>query len=337
MKKENIQAHLRLPNIDKLVNDKSGIQQLRVTSKALFIDHSILVSKDFYSSTEISYLPQKNVLKVKLDFNATFQQDVIAQSISVAHQKDESFEKIMSACKAELHNLGKNFSALMIMASGSGQLTPYLLEHLSPCNIRKISHKIYSVDISQTMSDNGRINFYKTGEMSNYAIDYNPVTADCTSYTMLQESIPELSQLDPLLVISHGGARYFVMGNERALLESFRQYPSGSSMIITEVGDENYKLLHNLVAMADAINGLNVSVSPQQDTLEQYYFWNLTFYYFLMQQYQKLPSFQTLIDNFLAEQNITNTHNYQWLVSLILLEIAGMRKQTVHTVQIDRC
>ncbi len=312
--------------------------QLRFSAKDIFIQNKTLLYQDFYTESNFSYVPQKNSLNKHLNFNQTFQKDIIAASISIAHQNDESFLEIIKACESQLNDRNNRFSALMILASGSGHLASELIEKLSPYHFKQINHKIYGVDISPTMADASQKNFDKKSTGRKASITYSPVKGDCTSYSNLREVIPELSQKQPLLVISHGGARYFVKDREKELLKSFCQYPSGSSIIITEVGIENYELLNKLAILANAQPQLDRVVYPDQNTTHLYSFWNLTYYYFLMQQYDQLDPFRGLIDNFLKSEKIVSEINisnldYLWQVSQALLAIAGTRKQPVYTLK----
>jgi len=328
---ENTKKHLNFYNNQHLLN------QLRWASKEIFIGNNIFSHKDFYVEDDMNYLPKKMLLKEILNLNETFQKNIIAASIATAHQKDDSFRKITDSCRSKLNGINSKFSSLLILANGSGQLVSYLINNLTNSNIKNINYKIYGVDISQTMSHFGETNFYKNQSPKGKDIVYYPVTADCTSWLALQTAIPELLQNRPVLTISHGGARYFIEDKEQEFLNSFCHYPAGSYLIITEVGIENYELIKKLAVMADTKLNLDVVISPCKSVNNFYDCWNLTYYYFLMQQYEQSAIFCQFIDEFLKNKHIKfigSNHNHLNQVSLTLLEIAGTRKQPIYSLDI---
>jgi O-methyltransferase involved in polyketide biosynthesis len=97
--------------------------------------------------------------------------------------------------------------------------------------------------------------------------------------------IPELSQNTPVLIVSHGGARYFAENGENRFLESVSAFPKESRVIVTEVGFELYKLMYNLACTADSIPNLDVFDFSDIESTSHHNCWNLSYYYFLTQQF----------------------------------------------------
>jgi hypothetical protein len=298
--------------------------------KEFLLSNELLCEESFYQETEISYIPRKSVLKKIIGFKNTFKQNSIAKFISMAHQRDESFDIIIQTCRSALNS--QKFSCLIILASGSGQLASHLLSELEYTHIQNISEKIYGVDISHTMSA------YGAKKLSTVSyIDYIPVATDCTSSECMKFWIPELSQNTPVLIVSHGGARYFAENGENRFLESVSAFPKESRVIVTEVGFELYKLMYNLACTADSIPNLDVFDFSDIESTSHHNCWNLSYYYFLTQHYTQSPLFRSFIDELIGyPQNGLDAEcrNCYYCINFILLEIAGYRKQPVYLVDL---
>jgi len=268
-------------------------------------------------------------MKKLVDFKNAFNKDSIPVFISMAHQRDNSFETIIQSCCSAMNN--QKFSCLMILASGSGQLAAHLLSELENPHIQSISERIYGVDISHTMSTHG------AKEISNFPyINYIPVTADCTSFEDMKKCIPELSQNVPVLTISHG-ARFFAENRETPFLESMSAFPKGSRVIVTEVGVELYELMHSLACEANSMPELEVFNFPDIKNASRHNCWNLSYYYFLIHHYIQSLSFRSVIDELIGYPQYrrgAECQNCCSCINFILLEIAGCRKQPVYLLDL---
>lgn len=288
-------------------------KNLQINIKKFLIAQNILKPEDFYLEENIQYLPQKTILKSKINFNQTFDQDIIAENIAFAHTQDQSFSKIIQACHQAICQ--QEYACLMVFASGSGQLVRQLLQQLSNVEKQKIANKIYGIDISSTMAA-------YTQEHLNGC--YTAIVADCLSFTDMQSKIPELSEDKPILVISHGGLRYFAnsISQQTQLLTSFAFFPKQSKLLLSESGYEFYPLLDNIKQIAYTIKNIKLNKFPENDQDKQDYSCaNLTYYYFLMQLYYQSESFQIFINN--LNYKAEDLHR-------LLLTVAGQRQQAVY-------
>jgi hypothetical protein len=315
----------------------SSLQSVRQEVKQTLISDTVLCEEDFYPGTESHHIPRKLILKKLVNFHQIFNKEDIAGFISNAHQKDESFSRITQACQFILSNASAQFSGLLILASGSGQLAAHLSSELNESHTTQISHQMVGVDISHNMSTQGAALLSKVQNGVSCEIVYRAVTADCASFDRMASKIPELSQEVPLLTISHGGARYFAQGRVKDFLESVAAFPKGSRVVITEVGAEIHQLMYDLACQADSMPTLDVLTFPSLSSYSSC--WNLTYYYFLHQHYHHSSVFRSYIDkllqaDYLAIMDQLQYNSYIECLNAILLEIAGTRKQAVHLLEL---
>ena len=317
----------------------SSLQSLRQEVKQILISDTLLSEEDFYPETESNYIPRKLVLRKLVNFDQTFNKERIAGFISNAHQKDESFSRITQACEFILSDASAQFSGLLILASGSGQLAVHLSSELNESQMAQLSHQMVGVDISHNMTLQGAALLSKN--QNGVKSVYRAVTANCTSFDSMACKIPELSQEVPLLTISHGGARYFAQGRIKEFLESVAAFPKGSRVVITEVGAEIHQLMYDLACQADSMPTLDVLTFPTPTLSSSSSCWNLTYYYFLHQHYHHSSGFRSYIDklvqaHYFAMMDLGERHvNSQFeCFNTILLGIAGTRKQAVHLCEL---
>ncbi len=332
----------------KFLSVPENLFKVRQKVKNILITAHELQKGDFYTATDITHLPKKLALKQRVNYQHAFNNQMIAQTITLAHQRDESFHPITQAVQAILKKSEQRFSCLVILASGSGHLASHLASVLDAQQRAQINHTLYGVDISSTMSKQSRQNFINHYTGIPTRLEYCAVTADCTSWANLSDSIPELIGDAPVLTISHGGARYFAQHKETELLETLAKFPTDSRTIITEVGTELYQLIYHLADKAKTSKLLNVYRCSDQKDVDHYACWNLTYYYYLLEQYMHSSVFHTFIDSLLNPNCHLCTHSHDMhytdsivgvqntlsCINLIFLEIAGARKQPIHLLEL---
>lgn len=335
----------------KTLREPEYLNYIRQQVKALLISTQELQQNDFYEDINIAYIPKKFALKRRLNYEYTFNSQTIAQTIFMAHQRDQSFQPITLRIQAILAEINQPFSSLIILASGSGYLAAYLASTFDEMTQAKINQKIYGVDISDTMCVQSHQNFLNHQANHSTGIEYHVVRADCVSWPSLASAIPEFMDNTPMLIISHGGARYFAQDREEEFINTVTAFPKGSRTIITEVGAELRQLMDRLAAQAEIQDPLTVQRYPVQQNTVNYVCWNLAYYYYLMQLYAHSATFRHFINSLTkpgchsctsfyngngikADNNLTISEELSCL-NLILLEIAGARKQPIYLLELD--
>ncbi|MCB0211207.1 MAG: hypothetical protein KDJ52_17845 [Anaerolineae bacterium] len=317
-----------------------SLSDIRREVKQILISTELVSEADFYQREDVGYIPNKLVLKRQLNFKYTFDQSIIARCIFEAHERDKSFEKITQRCKTVLSSAEFNFACMLILASGSGYLTAHLLSGLQRSQLEGINHTVYGVDISQTMNRHGLEVFSRINTQS-LQVRYRPVISNCASFDDMSSHILELTQDTPVLTVSHGGVRYFAEGHEELFIKSLATFPENSRFIITEVGHELSGLMDNLAHATASSPNLELLHTSNENDVTWHQCWNLTYYYFLMQQYLQSALLRTYIDT-LYDQIYTSetangvTHDFFTGINFILLEIAGAREQPVYILEL-RC
>lgn len=317
----------------------SLLDDIRLDVKQILISTGLLDQTDFYQAEDICYIPQKLILKKYLNFKYTFDQAIVSRCIFKAHQRDQSFEKITQSLRAVLSTSKQEFSCLLILASGSGYLTSHVLSEFQNGQLQSINHTVYGVDISPTMNRHSLEIFSKINAQS-LNVRYQPVISNCASFDDMSSHILELTQAAPVLTVSHGGVRYFAEGQERLFLESLSTFPVASRIVITEVGHELSELMYKLADLTTLNPNLEVLHFSLEDEVTWHNCWNLTYYYFLMQQYLQSVSLRSYIDNLYSLIDTPNTcsmmsQDFFICINFILLEIAGSRKQPVHLLDLQ--
>lgn len=303
-----------------------AINSVRLQTKRSLISRHGLTEGDFCNRPSLSYLPYSSAIRKHVRLMPFFENPAIARHMQEMHKFDQSFHLMARELIEVLQRSGNSVPTIAAFACGSGQINQRILSVVG-----QQPAIIYGVDVCEEM-------LRSTQRLMMDALDQRPsstqsvcVKADVREWDELSAQIPALRNGEPVISVSHGGARYFADGHEEKLIDCFARFPKGSEFIFGEVGDEFEPMMRRLLQAATDHDAIECDTTVHSLKHCNYLFFNASYFYLLLDAYYADPSFKASVESHVSLSLIADGGGHEPLaeaaITRFLMEVAGERLQ----------